>query len=92
MNNIMSQTPAIMESLQFLLILVNALVHLFFSGAVAKDAGNLYRLGRRPMLVSGHIWAFATLIGGVVTAAIYWFIHHSNLTRVSPPVAEKERN
>lgn len=77
------------QTLQLLLLFINALVHLFFAGAVAKDAGSLYRLNKRPLLVSGYIWAFATLIGGVITAAIYWFIHHSTLTR--PSITSGER-
>ena len=65
----------------YLLILINGILHLIFAGAVARDAGHLYKLGQRPALVSAPTWAFATLIGGVVTATIYWFIHHSTLTR-----------
>ena len=65
----------------YLVLLINALLHLIFAGAVARDAGNLYKLGQRPALVSAPTWAFATLIGGVITATIYWFIHHSTLTR-----------
>ena len=65
----------------YLVLLINALLHLIFAGAVARDAGNLYKLGQRPALVSAPAWAFATLIGGVMTATIYWFIHHSTLTR-----------
>ncbi len=65
----------------YLMLLINGLLHLIFAGAVARDAGNLYKLGQRPALVSAPTWAFATLIGGVITATIYWFIHHSTLTR-----------
>ena len=66
--------------LQLLLLLITGFVHISFAGAVAKDAGRLHQLNRRPALVSGHVWAFATLMGGVMVAAVYWFIHHSNLT------------
>lgn len=71
------------QTLNYLLLLVNALLHLLFAGAVAHDAGNLYKLGQRPAMVSAATWAFATLIGGVMTAAVYWFIHHSTFTRPS---------
>lgn len=69
-----------LETLQYLLVLVSSILHVLFAGAVAKDAGKLQRAGFHPAMVSGATWAFATLIGGVVTAAIYWFIHHSSLT------------
>lgn len=71
------------QTFYYLLLLINAILHLIFAGAVARDAGGLYKLGQRPALVSAASWAFATLIGGIVTAAIYWFIHHSTLTRPS---------
>ena len=69
------------QTFNILLLVISAILHLLFAGAVARDAGNLYQLGQRPALVSAATWAFATLLGGVVTAAIYWFIHHSTLTR-----------
>jgi hypothetical protein len=69
------------QTLQFLLILINAIVHIIFAGGVARDAGHLYKIGQKPALVSAATWAFATLIGGVIVAAIYWFIHHSTITR-----------
>lgn len=65
----------------YLIMLINGLLHFIFPGAVARDAGNLYRLGQKPVLVSAPTWAFATLIGGVITATIYWLLHHSTLTR-----------
>jgi hypothetical protein len=68
------------KHIEMLLLIINAVVHLFFAGAVAKDAGMMYQIGRKPALVSAHVWAFATLVGGVTVAAIYWFIHHSTLT------------
>ncbi len=66
---------------QYLLLLVNILLHILFAGAIAQDSGRLHNLGQKPALVSGTTWAFATLLGGVMTAAIYWFIHHSTFTR-----------
>ena len=77
-----SQTQGSMNSIAFVLMVVNALVHLLFAGAIAKDTGRLYRLGIQPVLVSGHVWAFATLLGGVTTALFYWLMHHSSLARV----------
>lgn len=84
LTQIASQYTNQIESFFYLLALVNGLLHVLFAGAVAKDSGNLYRLGQRPVLVSGGTWAFATLLGGVFTAAIYWILHYSTLTRTSP--------
>ncbi len=69
------------QTFYYLFMLINVILHVVFAGAVARDAGALYKLGQRPALVSAPTWAFATLIGGVITATIYWFIHHSTLTR-----------
>ena len=76
------------QNFQFFLLAINIILHVLFAGAVAKDAGSLYQLGQRPALVSAATWAFATLLGGVFTAAIYWFIHHSTLTRPMPRIRE----
>lgn len=63
-------------TIQVVLLIITALLHIIFAGAVAKDAGQLAQRGRPVFLVSGMIWAFATLIGGVFVAAVYWFMHH----------------
>jgi hypothetical protein len=75
------QFSAQIQTFLFLLMLINGILHFIFAGAVARDGGNLYRLGQRTALVSAATWAFATLIGGVITATIYWVLHHSNLTK-----------
>ncbi len=69
------------ENTSMLLLLVNAILHFLFAGAVARDAGNLHKIGIKTTLVSATTWAFATLMGGVMTAAIYWFIHHAPFTK-----------
>jgi hypothetical protein len=71
-----------MQNVQFALVLLSGILHIIFAGAVAKDAGRLAKENIPVCLVSGITWAFATLIGGVFTAAIYWFIHRSHLGRV----------
>lgn len=65
----------------YLIMLINGILHLIFAGAVARDGGSMNRMGQKTVLVSASTWAFATLIGGVFTATIYWLLHHSTLTR-----------
>lgn len=81
MNELLNQFSTSIITFQWIMIIVNIIIHLLFAGAVARDAGRLEQLGHRTALVSPYTWAFATLLGGVITAAIYWFIHHSTLTR-----------
>lgn len=86
--NFIGQFSTQIQNLQLLLLLINAVLHVIFAGAVAKDAGDLYKIGQKTAMVSAGTWAFATLIGGVIVAAIYWFIHHSTITR--PSIREKD--
>ena len=65
-----------MQSAHIVILAMTLLIHLLFAGAVARDAGSLHKRGLSTQLVSGITWAFATLMGGVFVAAIYWFIHH----------------
>ena len=64
------------------------LVRIVFAIAVYRDATRLDRT--RALIITGPvIWGIATLIGGVITAAIYWAMHHS---RLNPdiPIASTE--
>jgi len=70
-----------LQNIYLLIIALKVIINLIFATAVAKDAGSFEKQGSSPSLVSGLTWAFATLIGGILVAAIYWFIHHSTLTR-----------
>jgi len=55
---------------------VTFLVHLAFAFAVYLDA----RDQDRPTIFVGALtWGLATLLGGVVVAALYWAMHHSTL-------------
>ena len=59
------------------------LVHIVFAIAVYRDAVHLDRT--RTLIIAGPaIWGIATLFGGVVTAAIYWAMHHSRLNPEIP--------
>ena len=70
-----------LQNVYLVVIGLKVIINMFFAAAVAKDAGQFVKRGAGTSLVSGVTWAFATLIGGVFIAAIYWFIHHSTLTR-----------
>ncbi len=78
--NIMQYVSGPMATLSMIILAINAILHVVFAGAVARDAGDLNKTGFKLALVSSMTWAFATLLGGVFVAAIYWVIHHSNLT------------
>ncbi len=69
------------QTVEQLLWVINAFLHVLFAGAVAKDAGQLHQRGIKSILVSPATWAFTALIGGVWAAGLYWFLHHSTLTR-----------
>ena len=79
----LSYLASSIQNIHFAIIILTALLHLIFAGAVAKDAGRLTKEKVPTCLVSGITWSFATLIGGVFTAAIYWFMHHSTFARYS---------
>lgn len=81
LNDLIQQYSVPITNLQYLLLAINCVLHLLFAGAVARDAGSLRAAGQQTALVSAATWAFATLIGGLASAAVYWFIHHSTLTR-----------
>jgi hypothetical protein len=71
----------IIQSLSLLILIINALLHVIFAGAVAKDAGYIAKSGFPTQIVSPMTWAFAVLIGGVFVAAVYWLIHHAKFIR-----------
>jgi hypothetical protein len=65
---------------------VIVLVHILLAVGVHEDTKRLGTENRPVIFVAGWVWALATLIGGVVTAGIYWVLHHSTL-RPSDPKA-----
>jgi hypothetical protein len=81
LNDLVVQYNAQLANLHYLFNVVCVVLNLLFAGAVARDAGSLSKTGQHTALVSPATWAFATLTGGIFTAAIYWFIHHSTFTR-----------
>lgn len=68
-------------SIQMMIYIMTAILHILFAGAVAKDAGEWNKRGMKTHLVSGSTWAFAVLIGGPLIAIGYWFIQHLKLNK-----------
>ena len=64
------------------------LIHIVFAIAVYRDATRLDQT-RSLIIVGPGIWCIATLLGGVITAAIYWVMHHSRLNS-DIPIASTE--
>lgn len=66
--------------------ILTVLIHIVFGIAVYRDAVRLNRT-RNLIIVGSGIWCIATLVGGVITAAIYWAMHHSRLNPDIPIAA-----
>ncbi len=64
------------ENMITMYYLLMAVVHLAFAAAVAKDAGRLQQSRGSTILVGPVMWSFATIIGGVWVAAVFWVLHH----------------
>ena len=55
--------------------ILTILVHIVFAVAVYQDAKRLQTL----TFLGPVLWCVVTLVGGVITAGIYWVMHHSLL-------------
>lgn len=60
--------------------ILTTLVQIVLAMAVYRDAKRLQTL----TFLDPVLWCVATLVGGVITAGIYWTIHHS---RLNPAIA-----
>ena len=68
-----------------LTVIATFLVHVSFGFAVFWDAlQQRKQSAERPVFVGPVIWGLATLLGGVLSAAVYWVIHYSSLRDRNP--------
>lgn len=81
--SLMQNLSGSLYNISLAITVINVLIHIIFAGAIARDAGIMQKNGIKIQLVSGITWAFATLVGGVFIAGLYWFIHHSTFTRLN---------
>ena len=73
-------------AVSLLIVGLTAIVHIFFAIAVYADVTKMVNDEKlEPVFVPGIIWAVATLVGGVLAAAVYWLLNRS-------PLAEKKRS
>jgi hypothetical protein len=52
------------------------IINIAFSSGVFADCRKLQAQGRQIRLVNPLVWVLATLLGGVLTAGVYWLVHH----------------
>ena len=79
--HLFSQFPQTLSNIATIIMVLNALLHILFAAAIARDIGNLNKLHVEPRLLSGMTWVLATLIGGILVVGLYWLVHHSALAR-----------
>jgi uncharacterized integral membrane protein len=71
------------QNVTFFMLMVKAVLHIIFAGAIAKDAAMVQKNYGKTQFVGPMTWAIATLVGGVFVALMYWLIHHSSLRTVN---------
>jgi hypothetical protein len=64
--------------LAIVVLCLNAGIHLAFAVSVWSDAARLPP-SRRSALVAPFVWFLAALLGGPLTAGLYWLMHHSTI-------------
>lgn len=60
-------------------MVVTLIVHVCFATGVAIAIRQMKESGRKPWFVSIEVWVLASLIGGVLIAALFWLMHYSAL-------------
>ncbi|MGA2802411.1 MAG: hypothetical protein ABSE97_08615 [Verrucomicrobiota bacterium] len=77
-----SQTENQFHTSLWVVALVNitvAVIHIAFACGVYADTRKLQQNGKRIYLVHPLFWVLATILGGVISAGIYWLVHHLRL-------------
>ena len=67
--------------LAFLIMLVHVAVVIGCAMAIADANRRLEHQGRKPEMLSPILWVLASLVGGILTVALYWGMHFSTLSR-----------
>ncbi len=80
------------ENMVTMYYILMAIVHLAFAAAVAKEAGRLLQSRGATILVGPVMWSFATIIGGVWVAAVFWLMHHLPLLQQSNYRVNDDKN
>lgn len=62
-----------------LVMVLTIVVHVALAVDVYRDCASCLGRGRARVLAGPGIWAAATLIGGIITALVYWLMHNSML-------------
>jgi hypothetical protein len=87
MNVVFNNVPWLGQIVQVLAMFwwaIAVVVHVSLAVAVFKSASTLERQRGVAVLGAPIVWALATLMGGVLTALAYWFIHLSTLNPQKP--------
>ncbi|RLS58672.1 MAG: hypothetical protein DWH91_02005 [Planctomycetota bacterium] len=63
--------------------MVTFVVHLLLMIGVYREASDRVLRGRKMWFVGPFAWAFLAMIGGVMTAGVYWVLHHSTFSPAS---------
>ena len=81
--------PAIFIFWGSVILMLSVTVNVFFAFGVYSDALRLRRTIRTTILVNPAVWLFATVLGGVLVAAVYWILHHSTL---NPSISSRSKD
>lgn len=74
--------PQLRELAGLLFIVVGLVLNLLLALGVYSEASRRLMRGNQVWFVGPGLWSFATFVGGITTAAIYWAMHHSTLAPI----------